>query len=81
MARGWESKSVEEQIESAEFKRPASSVAPLTPEQRARQKDREDLELSRTRVLQDLALAKHPRRRELLEAALKHLDARIAALG
>jgi len=72
---------VEEQIESAESKRPPSSAALLTPEQRARQNERQSLELSRTRVLQDLTLAKHPRRRELLEAALKHLEERIAALG
>ncbi|MGH9430735.1 MAG: hypothetical protein ACRD3T_04270 [Terriglobia bacterium] len=81
MARGWESKSVEGQIESAESPRPSCSAAKLTPEQRARQRERESLELSRTRILQDLASTTHPRRRELLEAALRHLEEKIAALS
>ncbi len=81
MARGWESKSVEEQIESAESKRPRSSAVLLTPEQRARQRERESLELARTRVLNDLASATNPRRHESLQAALRNLEEKLAALS
>ncbi|HWE53130.1 MAG TPA: hypothetical protein VG273_25285 [Bryobacteraceae bacterium] len=38
------------------------------------------LQLSRTRVLKDLGAAMNPRYRAQLEAALKHLDAKLSAL-
>ena len=79
MARGWESKSIESQIESAENRR-SKSGPPKTVEDRLRDQQRSSIELSRTRVLHDLEVAKHPRHRAMLEAALKHLDAQIAAL-
>ena len=44
------------------------------------ERERESLELSRTRVLQDLAAAKNPKYRELLERSLRFLDEKIAAL-
>ncbi|MGH9396659.1 MAG: hypothetical protein ACRD18_07385 [Terriglobia bacterium] len=78
MARGWESKSAEEQIALAASGR--EPAAHLTEEQRHRLRERESLELSRTRVMRDLAAATHARHRALLEAALKHLDEKIAAL-
>jgi hypothetical protein len=81
MARGWGSKSVEGQIESAEAKTQAFHAVKLTPTERARREQRESLELSRKRVLDDLAVATHPNRRAMLEAALKHLEDQIAALG
>jgi hypothetical protein len=79
MARGWESKSVEAQQESAAAGRPASSD-PSDPRGAERQRARDDLELSRTRILNDLAAAVHPRHREQLEAALRYLDEKIAEL-
>ena len=81
MARGWESKSVESQIESAEGKRGRDAAPRVTPEQAARQRERASIELSRKRVLADLAAARHPRHREMLEAALKFLDEKIAKLS
>lgn len=80
MARGWESKAVESQVESAaaERRRPKPNQAAI--DEIARQRERESIELSRTRVLQDLALAKNPRYRELLERSLAFLDEKIAAL-
>ena len=80
MARGWESKSVEEQKDLAESRRPRLDLARLTPQQRERQRERESLQLSRQRILQELASTTHPRRRESLEAALRHLDQKLAAL-
>jgi hypothetical protein len=80
MARGWESKSVESQIESAaEFRRTAAASAQVTAEQATRERERTSLQLSRTRVLHDLQTATHARYREQLEAALRHLDSKLAA--
>jgi hypothetical protein len=78
MARGWESKSVESQIESIEDRRPRPS--PVNPDQLRISKERESLQLSRTRVLRDLETAANPKYRTILEAALQHLDEKLAAL-
>jgi hypothetical protein len=82
MARGWESKSVESQMEeAAEFRRTTNAAkAKLSAEQIAKDRELESLELSRTRVLHDLAKAKGSHYSEQLEAALHHLDKKIAAL-
>jgi hypothetical protein len=80
MARGWESKSVEEQqAEAAATRGPRKT--PLTPEQIARQRQRQGLVLSRQRVLQQLEIAKSPRHREILQNSLADLDAQLARLG
>jgi hypothetical protein len=80
MARGWESKSVESQIESAEERVALAKAPKLTPEEAERKHQRESLQLSRTRVMHDLETSKNPRSRASLEGALKHLDDKIAAL-
>ncbi len=80
VARGWESKSVESQMESAESERAERAEPQLTPEQLARRRERESLELSRTRVLHDLESAQNPRYRRQLEAALAHLEEKIKAV-
>lgn len=80
MARGWESKSVESQIESAaEHRQAAADSAKFTADQINRKREQETLQLSRTRVLHDLQTATHPRYREQLEAALRHLEKKLAA--
>ena len=78
MARGWESKSVESQIEDADR---SDRTEPLTPEQREILRKREGLELSRRRVLRDLEAAGSPVRRTSLEHALAFLDAEIGKLS
>ena len=80
MARGWESKSVESQIELAESRRPATRGAPLSALEVERTKKRDSLLLSRTRVVHDLENAHNPRYREILLAALKHLDGKLSEL-
>jgi hypothetical protein len=80
MSRGWESKSVESQMEEAAARRAAPRRAPQTPEQLRLEQERESLELSRKRVMADLEGATHPRRREQLESALRHLEQKLAAL-
>jgi len=52
----------------------------MTPEQLAKVRERESLESSRSRVLRDLQAAANPKYREILEAALLHLDQKLAAL-
>ena len=79
MARGWESKAVEEQQAAAATE--VESKQRLTPEQAALKQAREAIELSRRRVLQQLQSAQNPRHRQMLESALSELETRRARLG
>jgi hypothetical protein len=81
MARGWESKSVEAQIELAESRRSLKRAVVVNAKEAERIKKRESLLLSRTRVVHDLESANNPRYREILRAALKHLDEKISEIG
>lgn len=80
MARGWESKSVEEQQSQANS---ASTKVrgPLTAEQMAKERKQQGLMLARHRILQQLEMARNPRHREMLHGALADLDAQLAQLG
>jgi hypothetical protein len=80
MARGWESKSVEAQIELAESRRSLKQAVVVNAKEAERIKKRESLLLSRTRVLHDLGSANNPRYREILQSALKHLDEKLAEI-
>ena len=80
MARGWESKAVEEQQAEARST-PDPTKVRLEPEQVAKLKERQGLFLSRQRVLQQLEAAQNPFHRKMLEAALGDLEARLARLG
>jgi hypothetical protein len=79
MARGWESKSVEEQQSAANTQ--IESKQRLTSQQAAQKQAREAIELSRRRVLQQLQAVQNPRHRQMLEIALAELDERLARLG
>jgi molecular chaperone GrpE (heat shock protein) len=81
MARGWESKAVESQIEAAESRGSRSRQAQLNAEQLRMERERESIELSRTRVLQDLAAASNPKYRDLLNRSLQYLDEKLKALN
>lgn len=81
MARGWESKSVESQIESAESRRPGSQAVRVSAAEIQRNQQRESLLLSRKRVSHDLEHATNPRYKQILEAALQHLDQKLAELA
>ena len=76
MARGWESKSVEQQQEEAAASK--SRPIPLSAEQAATEKRRQGLLLSRTRIVQQLEAATNPRHRQMLESALADLDAQLS---
>jgi len=80
MARGWESKSVEEQQAlAAEAKKSAGPR--LNSEQAARQREKQGLELSRQRVLQQLQSACNARHRQMLEDALADLERKLLAFS
>jgi len=76
VARGWESKSVEDQQAAASTQ--VESKQRLTPEQLALRQERESLQLSRRRIVQQLQSVQNPRHRQMLESALSDLDSRLA---
>lgn len=78
MARGWESKSVESQIDSFESREKARSK--LTAEQIERQRKKDSLAMTRTRVLADIERSRHPRHRKILEDSLAHIERLIAGI-
>jgi hypothetical protein len=80
MARGWESKSVEAQIESARAREGQQRVR-LTAEQAAMEKKRDSLLLQRTRVLHDLEKCKDARYRKILAEGLAFLESQLKQLG
>jgi hypothetical protein len=80
VARGWESKSVESQIESAEASADRSRVQ-LTPAQIEIQRKIDGLLLSRTRVMRDIENCKDDRYRKTLEEGLTYLEGELTRLG
>ena len=78
MARGWESKSVEQQqAEMLEQRRTAR--APVSPDEQQRNRRRESLLLSRKRLTQQLQAAGNPRHRQMLEQAIAELDRQLSS--
>jgi hypothetical protein len=86
MARGWESKSVEEQMANA-MESPGGDPGVLSDEARraaeleraARIRQKQALSLQRENILSQRT--SNPGRRAALEAALQHIEAQIQALG
>ncbi len=86
MARGWESKSVETQIESAEALRgrtqaEAAHKAAHTLEKARASRELDSLLLHRTRVLSDLTKCRDDRYRKTLTEGLAYLEVQLTALG
>ena len=79
MARGWESKAVEDQQQDAEAA--VTPAAAFDPVEAARRAERATLQLARTRALSDLQHACAPAHRAMLEAAIRDLDERIKKLS
>ncbi len=80
MARGFESKSVQEQWQDAEARAEMKSKPKREAEEIERDKKRESLELSRRRVMHDLETTTSETRKSSLRAALTHLEAELAKL-
>jgi len=78
MARGWESKSVEQQQkEMAEQRKPAR--AQTSPDEQQNNRKREGLLLSRRRLTRQLEAADNPRHRQMLEQAIAELDRQLSS--
>lgn len=82
VARGWESKAVEDQMNEAAA-RPGARETPYdnSPAARERMERLKALELSRARTLEQLSLATHGRHREMLGRTLAALEREIRDLG
>jgi hypothetical protein len=80
MARGWESKSVEDQQDAAARERAVRQAPALSPEETARAQQREGLRLARARTLSQLQTACRPQHRAQLESTLEALDSQLRAL-
>jgi hypothetical protein len=80
MAKGWESKSVESQVEDSQAQDSGKRGVQLTPAQIDTRRRREVLILSRSRVERDLQLSQDQRYRDLLTRALSDIEAQISAL-
>ena len=80
MARGWESKAVEGQVQEFQEKDEGNKKRQLSPEQLECRRKREVLLLSRSRVQKDLQASQNARHREQLNHALADLESQLAAL-
>jgi len=74
MARGWESKAVEDQIEEGHRRADEALKVSATAEMRARSLRLESLKLSRVRLLEQLERARHPSHREILMNGLRAIE-------
>lgn len=81
MARGWESKSVEAQIEEGKPRAQQVPEPSTSPETRARQQRLESLRLSRSRLLDQLDRAKLPAHREVLLNGLRAIEKELDELA
>jgi hypothetical protein len=83
MARGWESKSVEEQMANALDDSKAGVAIDkqrqATQDLAVRERQKQSLNLQRENILSQRT--SNPSRRAALEAALAHVEAQIAAIG
>jgi hypothetical protein len=80
MAKGWESKGVESQVQDSQTKGRGKHGEPMTAVQIDTRRRREVLVLSRTRVERDLQLSQDQRYRDLLTRALADIEAQLSAL-
>jgi hypothetical protein len=78
MARGWESKAVESQIEAGRTDPASSAKQFYSPEQAEAQRKKETLLLARARLLQQLQACRNARHREMIEKALADLEKALA---
>jgi molecular chaperone DnaK (HSP70) len=78
MARGWESKSVESQIETARSEKAASTRKPSDQESAETRRKKETLLLARARILEQIHASLNPRHREMMENALADLEKLLA---
>ena len=81
MARGWESKSVADQIEEGNSARPRAASQAQTVEERQQHQRIASLNLSRSRLLQQLEHATNPAYRKVLMNGLEAIESEIESLS
>jgi hypothetical protein len=79
MARGWESKSVEEQMSVHEEHPASQSARDKTLNELAKKRDLQALELQRERILSERTSSPH--RRAALQAALSDIEAKLTTFN
>jgi hypothetical protein len=80
VARGFESKSVEQQQQDLEERRAAAKRVVLNAEHAEINRKREGLMLQRTRILREIEISRNDRHRQTLQTGLQFLDDQLAGL-
>jgi hypothetical protein len=81
VARGWESKSVEEQISERQSEKQTSAKKKPTRQEIEKKTKREGILLARSRAATALESTGDDRYRALLQRTLEHLDEELSKLG
>jgi hypothetical protein len=80
MARGWESKSVEAQVEEASSSQGAAAKSPLTDVEKAKRRERDSLKLSHAYVRHQMESSTNERYTETLRKALSEIEQKLKQL-
>lgn len=78
MARGWESKAVEDQMAEAEARKLAAATPKLSATEIARREKIAALQLSRSHLLEQLSRVRSEAHKQMLERALADIEAQLA---
>jgi|SRR5579862_843118 len=81
MARGWESKAVESQMETSQSNKEEVGRRRRNPDEAAALRKKETLLLARAHLQQQIQVTQHPRRMEMLQNALADLEKQLGQLG
>lgn len=80
MARGWESKSVESQVENAKDEARKGQNPPLTDGEKRARHERDSLKLSRAYIVHQIEASTNENYTKSLQQALSELDEKLATL-
>ena len=80
MARGWESKSVESQVENARDGAEKAQNPPLTDGEKKARHERDSLKLSRAYIVHQIEASTNERYTRSLQQALSEIDEKLAKL-
>jgi hypothetical protein len=80
MARGWESKAIEDQIAEAEARKEARANRQMTAGEMETVKRKEALLLERARLVREMERAFRRRHLAILERGLAHIESELAEL-
>ena len=80
MARGWESKSVEDQIEEARRSQGLAEGRVQSPEAKERERKIESLKLERSRLTEQLNRARSEAHQRMIRLSLEAIEKEIATL-